>query len=92
MTKDRKAALRTVFFFSSGTAMPTQMPRDRRQNFNSPMVFQSDSQMYWLAQRISFFIGIAHGMDGWKGLLTGLGKHATIKCRIHYTKQRARRT
>ena len=100
MTKDRKAALRTVFFFSSGTAMPTQMPRDRRQNFNSPMVFQSDSQMYWLAQRISLSVSymvsytysLAHGMDGWKGLLTGLGKHATIKCRIHYTKQRAHRT
>jgi len=63
MTKDRKAALRTVFFFSSGTAMPTQMPRDRRQNFNSPMVFQSDSQMYWLAQRISFFIGIPPSIE-----------------------------
>ena len=33
MTKDRKAALRTVFFFSSGTAMPTQMPRDRETEF-----------------------------------------------------------
>ena len=29
---------------------------------------------------------------GWKGLLTGLGKHATIKRRIHYTKQRTDRT
>ena len=33
------------------------------QNFNSPMVFQSDSQMYWLAQRISFFIGIPPSIE-----------------------------
>ena len=38
---------------------------------------------------VSYTYSLAHGMDGWKGLLTGLGKHATIKCRIHYTKQRA---